>query len=187
MITENRGGLSAFVHAERGVWRRGETVHLLALVRGVTGQAPAPVPLRWRFRRPDWKIWREEVVPTLASADVLREVTFPNDLPTGNWQVELTLLGDEKIRGPRVDAERRIFPERTSSLQGFTAISSFFTSIDRRSLCLKYVEVFSHLPQCRKVCGSGVFMIHLQRLAKKLVSLNSPIRRAFVHLPLRIL
>ena len=99
MITENRGGLSAFVHAECGVWRRGETVHLLALVRGVTGQAPAPVPLRWRFRRPDWKIWREEVVPTLASAEVLSEVTFPNDLPAGNWQVELTLLGDEKNQG----------------------------------------------------------------------------------------
>ncbi len=97
--TWNRGGLSAFVHAQRGVWRPGETVHLRAIVRDVTGQAPSPVPLRWRFRRPDWKIWREEVATTLTSGDVVCEVILPTDLPTGHWQVELTVPGDDKVLG----------------------------------------------------------------------------------------
>lgn len=92
-------GLSAFIHAERGVWRPGETAHLRAIVRDRSDLAPAAVPLRWRIRRPDWKVWRDVVATTLASGDLLLDLPLPSDAPTGQWQAELTLPGDDQVLG----------------------------------------------------------------------------------------
>lgn len=92
-------GLSAFIHAERGVWRPGETAHLRAIIRDRADHAPAPVPLRWRIRRPDWKVWRDVIATTLPSGDLLLDLSLPSDAPTGQWQAELTLPGDDRVLG----------------------------------------------------------------------------------------
>ena len=105
-------GLSAFIHAERGVWRPGETAHLRAIVRDGAGQAPAVVPLRWRFRRPDGKIWREEIATTLPSGDLMLDLPLPSDLPTGAWQVNLTLPGDERSLGQMAMQIEDFMPDR---------------------------------------------------------------------------
>lgn len=109
---DRAAGLSAFIHAERGVWRPGETAHLRAIVRDGAGQAPAVVPLRWRFRRPDARIWREEVATTLPSGDLLLDVPLPTDLPTGAWQAELTLPGDERVLGQVAMQIEDFMPDR---------------------------------------------------------------------------
>ena len=105
-------GLSAFVYAERGVWRPGETAHLRAIVRDGAGQVPAVVPLRWRFRRPDAKIWREEIATTLSSGDLLLDLPLPTDLPTGAWQAEMTLPGDERVLGQVAMQIEDFMPDR---------------------------------------------------------------------------
>lgn len=110
--SQRGGGLSAFVHAERGVWRPGETAHLRAIVRDHGDHAPQPLPLRWSIRRPDWKVWREEVATTLASGDLLLDLALPDDAPTGQWQVSLTLPGDERVLGSLALQVEDFMPDR---------------------------------------------------------------------------
>ncbi len=109
-----RHRLAAFIHAERGVWRPGDTVHLRAMVRTADGEIPPPLPLRWRFRRPDWKIWREEVATTLASGDLLLDLALPEELSPGHWQAELTVPGDERPLGLLALQIEDFLPDRMS-------------------------------------------------------------------------
>ena len=55
-------GLDAFVYAERGVYRTGETVHLTALLRDAQGDAVAGVPMTLVIERPDGVEYRRAVV-----------------------------------------------------------------------------------------------------------------------------
>ncbi len=90
-----RGGHAAYVYADRGVYRPGETVHLHAVVRGPGDVAPKQsFPVRWRFRRPDLHDWR--TVDALLDADgaTAADVPLPADLPTGQWSVDVALAGD---------------------------------------------------------------------------------------------
>src|SRR5207302_5787992 len=56
-------GLDAFVYAERGVYRTGETVHITALLRDPRGSAAVGVPLTLVIERPDGVEYRRSVVP----------------------------------------------------------------------------------------------------------------------------
>ncbi len=115
---ERTAGLSALLYGERGVWRPGETVHLRAVIRDRADQAPAPVPLRWRIRRPDMKVWREEIATTLASGDLLLDLPLPSDVPTGQWLVDLTVPGDERSLGQVAMQVEDFMPDRL--VVGFT-------------------------------------------------------------------
>ncbi|MGE3145300.1 MAG: MG2 domain-containing protein [Pseudorhodoplanes sp.] len=55
-------GLDAFVYAERGVYRSGETVHLTALLRDARGIAATGVPLTLVVERPDGVEYRRAVL-----------------------------------------------------------------------------------------------------------------------------
>ena len=55
-------GLDAFVYAERGVYRSGETVHLTALLRDARGVAAPGVPLTLVVERPDGVEYRRAVL-----------------------------------------------------------------------------------------------------------------------------
>src|SRR5262249_36204611 len=55
-------GLDAFVYAERGVYRSGETVHVTALLRDPQGAAALGVPLTLVVERPDGVEYRRVVI-----------------------------------------------------------------------------------------------------------------------------
>ena len=55
-------GLDAFVYAERGVYRSGETAYLTALLRTAQGAAAADVPLTFVIERPDGVEFRRALV-----------------------------------------------------------------------------------------------------------------------------
>ena len=58
-----RPALDAFVYAERGVYRSGETVYLTALLRDAPGNAVTGVPLTLVIERPDGVEYRRAVLP----------------------------------------------------------------------------------------------------------------------------
>ncbi len=90
-----RTGHTAFVYADRGVYRPGETVHLRAVVRGPGDVAPKQsFPVQWRFRRPDLHDWR--IINAMLDGDgaTAADVPLPTDLPTGQWSAEVSLAGD---------------------------------------------------------------------------------------------
>jgi alpha-2-macroglobulin len=80
-------GLDAFVYAERGVYRTGETVHLTTLLRDAQGFAVIGVPMTLVVDRPDGVEYRRTVVPDMGIGG--RSLSFPmiSSAPTGTYRV----------------------------------------------------------------------------------------------------
>src|SRR5262245_47684930 len=80
-------GLDAFVYAERGVYRSGETVHLTALLRDAQGTAALGVPLTLVMERPDGVEYRRLVAPDQGVGGRALDVPLVASVPTGTWRV----------------------------------------------------------------------------------------------------
>jgi alpha-2-macroglobulin len=80
-------GLDAFLYAERGVYRTGETVHLTTLLRDAKGVAVTGVPLTLIVERPDGVEYRRTVVQDQGIGG--RALSFPiiSSAPTGTYRV----------------------------------------------------------------------------------------------------
>jgi hypothetical protein len=80
-------GPDAFVYAERGVYRSGETVYLTALLRDGKGNGVVGTPLTLVVERPDGVEFRRAVVPDQGAGG--RSLTLPlnSAVPTGTWRV----------------------------------------------------------------------------------------------------
>lgn len=80
-------GADAFVYAERGVYRSGETVYLTALVRDGQGNAVNGGPLTLVVERPDGVEFRRAVLADQGAGG--RSLTLPlnSAVPTGTWRV----------------------------------------------------------------------------------------------------
>jgi uncharacterized protein YfaS (alpha-2-macroglobulin family) len=80
-------GADAFVYAERGVYRSGETVYLTTLLRDGQGNAVTAGPLTLVVERPDGVEFRRAVLPDQGAGG--RSLTLPlnSAVPTGTWRV----------------------------------------------------------------------------------------------------
>jgi uncharacterized protein YfaS (alpha-2-macroglobulin family) len=80
-------GADAFVYAERGVYRSGETVYLTALLRDGQGNAVTNGPLTLVVERPDGVEFRRAVLADQGAGG--RSLTLPlnSAVPTGTWRV----------------------------------------------------------------------------------------------------
>ena len=80
-------GLDAFVYAERGVYRTGETVYLTTLLRDAQGVAVTGVPMTLVIERPDGVEYRRSVVQDMGIGG--RALSFPmvSSAPTGTYRV----------------------------------------------------------------------------------------------------
>ncbi len=81
------GAADAFVYAERGVYRSGETVYLTALLRDGQGNAVGSSPLTLVVERPDGVEFRRVVLQDQGAGG--RSLTLPlnSAVPTGTWRV----------------------------------------------------------------------------------------------------
>ena len=80
-------GLDAFVYAERGVYRSGETAYLTALVRSPQGAAAVDVPLTFVIGRPDGVEFRRTLVADQGLGGHSLTLALPASAPTGTWHV----------------------------------------------------------------------------------------------------
>jgi alpha-2-macroglobulin len=80
-------GLDAFVYAERGVYRSGETAYLTALLRDPTGAAALDVPLTFVVERPDGVEFRRVMVADQGLGGHGVTLALPASAPTGTWHV----------------------------------------------------------------------------------------------------
>ncbi|WP_371421431.1 alpha-2-macroglobulin [Tardiphaga sp.] len=80
-------GADAFVYAERGVYRSGETVYLTALLRDGQGNAVTSGPTTLVVERPDGVEFRRAVLQDQGAGG--RSLTLPlnSAVPTGTWRV----------------------------------------------------------------------------------------------------
>ncbi len=80
-------GLDAFVYAERGVYRSGETVNLTALLRDAQGAAALNVPLTLVVERPDGVEYKRIAVPDQGLGGHALALPIGAAAPTGTWHV----------------------------------------------------------------------------------------------------
>lgn len=80
-------GPDAFVYAERGVYRSGETVYLTALLRDGQGNAVTGAPLTLVVERPDGVEFRRGVLPDQGAGGRSLTVPLNSAVPTGTWRV----------------------------------------------------------------------------------------------------
>ncbi len=80
-------GLDAFVYAERGVYRSGETVYLTALLRDAQGVAALNVPLTLAVERPDGVEFKRAVVADEGLGGYSLALPINASAPTGTWHV----------------------------------------------------------------------------------------------------
>jgi uncharacterized protein YfaS (alpha-2-macroglobulin family) len=80
-------GLDAFVYAERGVYRSGETAYLTALLRDTRGAAALAVPLTLVVERPDGVEFRRVAIADQGLGGHALALVLPASTPTGTWHV----------------------------------------------------------------------------------------------------
>ncbi len=79
-------GADAFVYAERGVYRSGETVHLTALLRDGQGKAMTGTPLTLVVERPDGVEYRRAALPDQGAGGRSLSLPLNAAVPTGTWR-----------------------------------------------------------------------------------------------------
>ncbi len=91
------GPLDAFVWLDRGIYRPGETVHAMALVRDSAGR-PADVPLHVVVSRPGGQVFFD-VVPKRSDDDALDvPIALSGGAQAGEWEISLRTTPD----GPEI-------------------------------------------------------------------------------------
>ncbi|HST74461.1 MAG TPA: MG2 domain-containing protein, partial [Acetobacteraceae bacterium] len=82
------GPLDAFVWLDRGIYRPGETVQVMALLRDSAG-AEADLPARVRIKRPNGQVFLDTVPARGGGASVHLPVALSLTAPAGMWSVEV--------------------------------------------------------------------------------------------------
>jgi uncharacterized protein YfaS (alpha-2-macroglobulin family) len=82
------GPLDAYVWLDRGIYRPGETVHVMALLRDDAGR-DADIPARVTIKRPNGQVFLETTPARSAEASLHLPVTLSSGAPTGTWTVEV--------------------------------------------------------------------------------------------------
>ncbi|MDR3536978.1 MAG: alpha-2-macroglobulin [Acetobacteraceae bacterium] len=82
------GPLDAYVWLDRGIYRPGETVRVMALLRDNAGR-PADIPAHFIVKRPNGQVFQDTTPPRSADASVALPVTLSAGAPTGTWSVEV--------------------------------------------------------------------------------------------------
>jgi uncharacterized protein YfaS (alpha-2-macroglobulin family) len=100
------GPLDAFVWLDRGIYRPGETVQVMAMLRDNAGQ-PVDFPAHVTIRRPNGLVFLEATPGRKAEDTVYLPVQLSGGAPVGTWTVEIRADPDSPPVGTasfRVDA-----------------------------------------------------------------------------------
>jgi uncharacterized protein YfaS (alpha-2-macroglobulin family) len=82
------GPLDSYVWFDRGIYRPGETVQVMALLRDDAGR-PADVPAHIIVKRPNGQVYLDATPPRVADASVHLPVTLSVGAPVGTWTVDV--------------------------------------------------------------------------------------------------
>lgn len=81
-------GLDAYLYAERGVYRSGETVYLTSLLRDAKGAAVTGLPLTLVVKRPDGVEYRRRQVEDQGAGGRAYAIPLISGAQTGTWRVQ---------------------------------------------------------------------------------------------------
>lgn len=101
----------AAVYGDRGVYRPGETAHLVAIVRDAKNLAPpSGMPVQVKMIDPRGKLIRQHSLPTNGAGVVALDPTFAAFAPTGRYEAQVEIGG--KTAGSHTFRVEEFVPER---------------------------------------------------------------------------
>jgi hypothetical protein len=105
-------GLDAFVVAERGVYRSGETAHLTTLLRDPAGKAVTGLPLTLIVLRPDGVEYRRQAVEDQGGGGRAFSLPLVASAPSGTWRVRAHVDPRQPAIGETTFLVEDYLPER---------------------------------------------------------------------------
>jgi len=101
----------AAIYSDRGVYRPGDTAHVVAIVRDAKDRAPdQPLPVDVQVIDPRAKVVRKLALKTNAAGVIALDQVFPAFADTGHWRVSLA-VADKPLTGHDLQVEEFV-PER---------------------------------------------------------------------------
>jgi alpha-2-macroglobulin len=95
---EPAGPLDAFLYSDRGIYRPGESVHIVTLLRDAEAMAQDGVPVTLRLLRPDGVETLRATVYDSGAGSYPWTIVLPGNAYTGSWAVQ-ALVGDDNVVG----------------------------------------------------------------------------------------
>lgn len=95
---EPAGPLDAFLYSDRGIYRPGESVHIVTLLRDAEAMASNGVPVTLRLLRPDGVETQRATVSDNGASSYPWTIVLPGNAYTGSWAVQ-ALVGDDNVVG----------------------------------------------------------------------------------------
>ena len=106
------GPVDAYLYTERGIYRPGETVHLIALVRDDHGRALGDLPLDLTVVRPDGVEARKLSVRSDRAGAVPLDHRLADSAITGDWRFALSVPGEAAAIGETTVQVKDFVPPR---------------------------------------------------------------------------
>ena len=97
--------VDAFIYADRGVYRPGETVHWSGILRDSAGLAIEDRPLTVTIRRPNGTEAKVQRIATLSVGGFNIDYDIPNSAARGTWRIDVEADGIGRVGGGFVSVE----------------------------------------------------------------------------------
>ena len=107
-----RKGYEAFIYADRGIYRPGETAHLHAMVRAPGPAVPASFPVELRVTRPDSREFKTFAAKLSAWGSLDVDLELPEYCLTGVYTATLRLPGQKASLGSASFQVEEFIPDR---------------------------------------------------------------------------
>jgi uncharacterized protein YfaS (alpha-2-macroglobulin family) len=136
---EDAHAVDAFLYTDRGIYRPGETIDAVGLIRDRIGKALAPTPIALVLKRPDGvEAGRWRIDPNDAGG-IGQTIPLSATAPRGTWRIEASLAGDKAPIGGTEIQVQDFVPQRlkvtlTTDAKVLTPAAPAVVKIDARYL-----------------------------------------------------
>jgi uncharacterized protein YfaS (alpha-2-macroglobulin family) len=89
-------GYESFLYSDRGVYRPGETIHLVSVLRGVGGATPQEFPYNVKITDPEGRDFKEYKLTTKDQGISALDIDLPDFAKTGGYAITAK-IGDDVI------------------------------------------------------------------------------------------
>jgi len=84
-------GLKGFVYGERGVWRPGDTVHLIFVLEDKSSKIPSAHPVVMEIYTPEGRYYNKQIISESKDGFYRFDIQTSKDDPTGAWNAYFTV------------------------------------------------------------------------------------------------
>ena len=109
---ESKTAVDGYLYADRGIYRPGETVHLVAMVRDQRGKAIKDRKGQLVIKRPSGTVFAKYDFTGAETGSVTRDVVIPAGAPRGHWNAALQIEGIDDPSGQLSFAVEDFAPQR---------------------------------------------------------------------------